>query len=182
MKNAIYFLLLVLLVACKKHSDQDVNTCPDYVPGDLVVGIASSATLEDAFFIFTAYGLSIEQADGFLYTSPYPADSAASLAAYLDTKPYIHAHGFGVGSGNVFVHYQTRVLQVALTYWDMNGVNQHDWTVTHRALQLTRVASPFQYLVLRVPAGQELQWLKKVRTNTITTWAELNCRNQMRPF
>jgi hypothetical protein len=155
------------------------KTCPDYVKGDLIVGIKNITSIQDVFRLFNKLNLPIDQMDGFFFSSPYPKDSLASLITYLNTKLYINTRGF---SANAYVHYQTGTINVVTFFFNMNPVNQQDLIKTVQAFKLVDTKGDTKNIVLKVPVGQEIYWLKKLKENSMVTWTELNCIEQILPL
>jgi hypothetical protein len=174
----IFILLALYIISCKKESTP-IKTCPDYVKGDVIVGIKNTTSIQEVFTLFSKLNLPIDQMDGFFFTSPYPKDSLTSLITYLNTKPYIHTRDF---SANAYVHYQTGIINVVTSFFNLNPVNQQDLVKTIEALKLVDTKGDTKDLFLKVPVGQETYWLKKLKENDMVTWTELNCIEQILPF
>jgi len=60
----------------------------------------------------------------------------------------------------------------------MDPNNQQDWINTEKSLDLIDTKSDTKNIVLKVPVGQEEYWLNNLKTNSMVTWAELNCIGQ----
>jgi len=179
MKNIVLLLLTISFYSCSKQNPGDDKTCPNYVKGDIMVGIKNTASIQETFMFFNKLNLQIDEMNGFFYTSPYPKDSLISLLTYLNTKPYINTRGF---SANAYVHYQTGIINVATVFFNMNSANQQDLIKTIQALKLVDTKGDTKNVFLKVPVGQETYWIKKLKENGIVTWAELNCIEQILPF
>lgn len=174
----IFIFLSLYIISCKKESTP-INTCPDYVKGDVIAGIKNTTSIQEVFTLFNKLNLPIDQMDGFFFTSPYPKDSLTSLIAYLNTKPYINTRDF---SANAYVHYQTGIINVVTLFFNMNPVNQQDLVKTVQALKLVDTKGDTKNILLKVPVDQEKYWLKKLKENSMVTWTELNCIEQILPF
>lgn len=179
MKKLFLYLALIPFFSCSRNGDsKSDNTCDRYVPGNVIAGIKSTVGAEEVFGLCNSLGLQIDQMTGFYYTSPYPKDSIPSLIAFLNTKPYITTRGFSATPSNIFAHYQTGIVKVLISFWDMTPANQQDWIKTKNALKLENEPNDRNMLLL-VPAGKEKSWADKLRLYNIVTWTELNCYVQL---
>ncbi|MBS1759372.1 MAG: hypothetical protein JST23_04535 [Bacteroidetes bacterium] len=175
-KFASFLISICLLASCSKIASDSNNSCPNYVKGDVLVGIKNTASIEEVFSLFNQLNLEIDEMTGFYYTSPYPQDSLTVLINYLNTKPYINTRNF---SASAFVHYQTGIINVTTLFFDMTLPNQQDWINNEKSLQLTDTKNDTKNIFIKVAPGQENYWLKKLKNYNIVSWAELNCIGQI---
>lgn len=179
MKKAFVLFLIIGFFSCSKDKTESDNLCLNYVKGDVIVGIKNTISIEQVFSLFNQLNLQIDQMNGFFYTSPFPQDSLLNLITFLNTKSYINTRNF---SASAFVDYQTGIINVTTFFFNMNSSNQQDWIKTKKSLNLVDTKGETKDIVLKIPVGQEKYWLKKLKTNSIVTWTELNCIGQFQPF
>ena len=179
MKKSFFLFLIIGFFSCTKDKTESDNLCPNYVKGEVVVGIKNTTSIENVFSLFDQLNLQIDEMNGFFYTSPYPQDSLTNLISFLNTKSYINTRDF---SASAFVHYQTGIININTIFFDMDPDNQQDWVKTEKSLGLTDTKGDTKNIVLKVPAGQEKYWLDNLKTNSIVTWTELDCIEQLHPL
>jgi len=181
MKRTLPALLLVFLTlfcfSCKKktpESDSQGAGCSRFVPGDVLVGFKNTVTMEEIFDYTNNLHLPIAQMSGFVFTSPWPADSIPTMTAFLNTQPYIKSNGF---SASVWMSFNTNILTVSNPYWNMGAASQQAWLKTKRTLGLTQIlgGSNLVDLMVKVPVGEERRWVEDLKTSPLVSWAELNC-------
>jgi len=175
MKKTLLLFLIIGFFSCSKNKTESDDPCPDYVKGEVVVGIKNTTSIENVFSKFNQLNLQIDEMNGFFYTSPYPQDSLTSLITFLNTKSYTNTRDF---SASAFIHYQTGIINITTIFFDMDVNNQQDWISTEKSLDLIDTKSDTKNIVLKVPVGQEEYWLNNLKTNSMVTWTELNCIGQ----
>lgn len=150
-KIATFLTLMSLLVSCTKtRNDSNNNNCPDFVKGDVIVGVKNTASIEEVFTIFNHLGLRIDEMSGFFYTSSYPQGSLAAIIDSLNTKSYIQTRGF---SASAYVHYQTGIIYVTSLFFDMTLNNQKDWLFSKKYLKLTDTKGNTKNILVKVIPG-----------------------------
>ncbi|HWK07609.1 MAG TPA: hypothetical protein VNS58_28455 [Puia sp.] len=180
MKVFLPLLALLLLFSCsKKKTQPQPVACQNYETGVVLAQLNDTAKIEDAFALFDSLQRPITLMVGFLYASPYPADSIPALKALLNAKPYINnGQGYTViifpdslGSG---------VVTIRPYFYEMNLANQQDWINTKKTLGLTELPTidaliNYKYIKVKVPQGAEHYWADVLRKEPILSQATVNC-------
>ena len=183
MKRTLPSLLLALLTlfcfSCKKKTpegDGQGPGCSRFEPGVVLVGFKNTVTMEEVFDYANNLHLPITEMFGFLFASPWPADSIPPMDTLLNTKPYIKSNAF---AASVWMNAVTNVLTVSNPYWNMDAASQQDWLKTKKALGLTPILGASNqlggYILLKVPVGKEKRWVEDLKASPLISWTELNC-------
>ena len=179
MKTSIVIAVVAILFACSKKHSEGVSFCHNYAPGDVLIGIEPSATMEDVFSMCAHLGLDIASMSGFYHTFGYRQDSITSLSRSLATKPYLNN---GRDSLGIEAHYQTRIIHVYTNFSNMDVTNQQDWIATRDLWHLEEMHHENRSILLKVPEGKEKGWIYfMLRNFRIVRWAELNCIGEFQP-
>lgn len=165
MKNLLIITsFFFYFTSCKKEIKQ-------YAPGEILVGINSSTSIEQLFNNTNVYNLKIDQLSGYFYTTTIPSDSLNYLKNLLNTKNYINNRGF---SASVWTHYETNIVHNTTFLFDMNLTNQMDYISTLIFLRMQDNLSNTKNMLLKVPVGKEIYWRDKFRNENWVTWSDLN--------
>lgn len=179
MKHLVYTIfLIIILISCKKN-DVEEKIESEFVKGDVIVGINPEVQLEKLFTYTNSFGLKIDQISGYTYTTTIPKDSIPFIKTVLDAKNYIKTRNF---SASIWTHYQTETTYSTTMLWDMDLTNQQDFIQTKNSLRMADNLSATKTMVLKVPEGQELYWIKKLKSFSWVRWAEPNWVATISPF
>lgn len=173
MKNLFLFFSFTTFlfnISCSDNTTEIDNSL-QFMKGDVIVGITSQAEAATVFALMNEFELCIAQMSGFDYFSPLPQDSLESLLQYLSSISYLNKNGFGP-----FVFYSETHKKITIlpSFYDMNLTNQTDWLNNLDKMGLIDCKGNFKNLLLKVPEGTEISWIKKLKEYDIVLWAELN--------
>ena len=168
--SIILFITVFFSISCKKNNSQD-NIDRDFVKGDVLVGIDSTVQLEQLFSYVNSYSLTIDEINGFYYTTTIPKDSIPYIKSILNSKPYINTRGF---SASIWPHYQTDIVHNTTTLWDMSTSNQQDYIQTKFLLRMTDMLFTTKNMLIKVSTGQEIFWRNLFKTFPWVRWTDLN--------
>lgn len=166
--SAIFIFLFA--ISCKKENVNNNSTNQNFVKGEVIIGIDSNITIEQAFNYINSDGLTIAEVSGYVYTTTIPADSISYINAILNSKKYIDTGAF---SAYVFPYYLTQVVYNASLLWNMSIPAQQDFIATKNLLKMTDNLSSTKYMLLKF-TGQEEYWKNKFQTLSWVKWTELN--------
>jgi hypothetical protein len=164
------FASFLFNISCSDNTTETDNSL-QYMKGDVIVGVTSQTEVEAVFDLMNEFELSIDQMSGFDYFSPWPQDSIESLIQYFSSISYLNKNGFGP-----FVFYSetdNKITILPLLY-DMNLINQTNWLNNLDKMELIDCEGNFKNLLLKVPEGTEMSWVKKLKEYDIVRWSELN--------
>src|SRR5689334_17603741 len=94
-------VLTFLMIAC--HDDEDVAPVvePEFVPGQVIIGIKSTIPISSVFDLMNENELPIDQMSGFFNYSSFSGDSLSYVINGLKDKVYLNKRGFAGGSAFV---------------------------------------------------------------------------------
>jgi hypothetical protein len=164
-------ILALVIIACndEDNSPADVR---EFVPGDLIIGIKSTASISSVFDLMNEKGVTIDQMSGFFNYSTLPNDSLDYINNVLKDKVYLNKRGFSGGSG--FISAVDNRLIVTELFFEMDIAAQQDWLATMDLLKLNDLGNDTKNLVIKVVPGTEEEWTQTFKAHPIVTWVELN--------
>lgn len=174
-KFLIFGILGIGLLAIIKivfFPSAQVGRSKNFVSGELLVVMRERVSTKDTFDLFNKYNLGIETFDG-IYKSALGADQIDYIINTINSKPYINPN-WKLTRGAVFLHYQTKNLNVSVHFENLDRKNQTDWLSTINRLQLTEDNFSMS-LKLNVPVRQEGKYIKILNKEPIIKAAEVNC-------
>ena len=158
------------LSGCLRSPYQTNNAIYECFTGEIVVGIKDNVCIESTFELFNQYdNLLIDEVNRFFYSSTYLLANKESLNDFLNTKLYICTRG---RSATVSLNNRTGLLDIKMTFFSMNKINQRDWIDSKTKLQLVDTNDSAKYILLKVPAGQEAYWIKTLSSSSLVKYAE----------
>lgn len=163
-KLFLIFIIFSAFQSCKKEENK-------YVPGEILVGIKSTITIEQLFENTNPFNLNIDQISGYFYTTTIKSDSLNIIKDLLNTKNYINTRNF---SASVWLHFETNIINNTTFLFDMNISNQLDYISTLQLLRMKDNLSTTKNMLLKVPIGKEIYWRNKFRDEDWVTWSDLN--------
>ena len=169
MKFISLILFITLLIGCS-NKDQQNPLVPEYIPGDVVIGLKENVTLEVAAdYILSFKNISIYNIVSFEYYSSLPKEMMDSLKSSLEAKPYIY-------SGDLRVSYVDSLSKIKIDLWIVNfGIEaKKDWALTKEQFQLTHMPNPYQSGLLKVEYGKEEEWVHILSQSNLFSFVELN--------
>jgi len=177
MKKFKFHLLTILflvffLYSCKK--EHNIETDKEFEKGTLLVGIKDNYEIQKIFDIFNSNSLNIRQINGHVYNSTLPSDSLDFVIDELNKKAYINNGAWkAVKNGSVYLHYNTKIITICCSMFNMDENNQNDWIETTKQLKLVEVSAN-KSLNIEVPIGKEMYWLEVLKPNPYIRWVDLN--------
>lgn len=144
------------------HERREINLCVNiterFHPGDVLMGLTDTTMLRTVLHVSDSLQIGLTDAYYFRHsTTPLPPDSARRVASYLAVKTYLKVfpprldeHG---DSSTVVVDY----------FYRMTREDFSDWMVTRASLGLIESPSRGKWVVLRVPVGTELEWIRELK-------------------
>ncbi|HEY3403113.1 MAG TPA: hypothetical protein VGK59_06990 [Ohtaekwangia sp.] len=175
-KHTLFILLLLLLtVACSDDSKPE----PDFVPGDVLIGIKSTVTAEQVFDLMNGKQAFIYQMSGFYQHSTFPNDSLDFVVEELTDKSYFNTMGFS--GGNAFIDAIDNRITVTQMFFNMNLSNQQDWLETMDKLQLVDEEGS-KHVLIKVKPGREDETIEIFKSHEYVAWAMLNYNVRVGPM
>ena len=102
MKTKILFDILIATILFAACDDGDHKTEePQFVPGDLLVGIKSDVSIDKVFDLMNEKGVAIDRMSGFFSYSLLPNDSLTFINNQLITKSYLNGSGWSNQVGKI---------------------------------------------------------------------------------
>jgi len=170
--NLLIVLFLMFLYSCDK--EQNIITDKEFEKGTLLVGIKNNYEMQKIFELFNSNNLNIKQINGHIYNSTLPSDSIDFVINELNKKSYINNGTWkAVKNSSVYLHYNTMIITICCSLFNMNEKNQNDWIETTKELKLVEVSAN-KSLNIEVPIGKEMYWLEVLKPNPYIRWVDLN--------
>lgn len=172
-------ILSLLVVGCNDEENLLSND-QDFVPGDLIIGIKSTTSINSVFDLMNEKGVTIDEMSGFFNYSTLPNDSLDYINNELKDKVYLNKRGFNGGSAFISA-IENRII-VTEFFFEMNTAAQQDWLTTMNVLKLNNLGNDTKNLVIKVTPGTEEYWIKIFKAHPDVTWVELNYIGAFEPF
>ncbi|WP_268123688.1 hypothetical protein [Roseivirga pacifica] len=170
-KYSLLTSLIFAALSCSTAPTPEAEA-PEFVPGDLFIGIKPEVNIESVFNLMNGHGLEIDKVSGFFNYSTLPPDSLAYVIEVLVDKPYLNKRGFT--GGTAFVSPKTDQIIVAESMFEMNENAQKDWLNTIEKLRLTDIQIDHKNILIKVKPGTEVEWIDKLLAHPYVFWAEPN--------
>nr|WP_295934434.1 hypothetical protein [uncultured Dyadobacter sp.] len=180
-KHICFYLLLSLAIGCK---DKETAPVPRFVPTDVIVKTKKDFTIDKVFGFINGYDHQVDYIYSTIYTSSLPPDSLQYVLDYLNRKSYTNRKDWPVGG---YRHYLTDVIHIFPRLYDIKDkANQQDWLETIRVLKLKEVTDRDEFngsiIYFHVPAGTELDWVKRYEKMNFVDWAQVNAYIDISPM
>jgi hypothetical protein len=179
------FLLLFILISCKKETNNDNNDLKEkYVSTDVLVKTKGYFTIDKVFDFINSFDHDVEYIDCGVFNSNLPSDSLQYVLDYLNAKTYTKSKDARFMTG--YLHYQTQQITIfPKLYTIKNKSYQADWLQSMVILQLTEQTDKETngtLIFFHVPEGKEKEWVAKFKAYDFVEWAELNYVVDLNPW
>lgn len=171
MRTRLRFNLLTLTILVISCNDErvDIEQRP-FFPGDVIVGIKSSISIDMVFELMNEKGVLMDQMSGFYSYSLLPNDSLTFINNQLIAKSYLDKRGWSNQGGKIV----NNRIQVITFFFEMDLESQLDWLETIENLQLKDLRAETKNLLIKVRPGTEKEWVRIFKSHPYVKWAELN--------
>lgn len=160
--------LTIFLTSCQKEELK--NKERKFVPGDLIIGVKSTISIDKVFNLMNQNQLAIDQMSGFFSYSLLPNDSLGFINNQLISKSYLNQRGWSNQVGYIA---NDRILLTTF-FFAMDKSSQIDWLKTAEKSKLVDLQTDTKNLLVKVAPGTEKEWMRYFESHPFVTWAELN--------
>ena len=172
-------ILTLFIIGCNDEDNLPIDD-REFVPGDVIIGIKSTTSINSVFDLMNEREVTIDQMSGFFNYSTLPNDSLDYIINELKDKIYLNKRGFSGGSA--FIHAIENRIIVTEFFFEMNMEAQQDWLTTMNILKLNDLGNDTKNLLIKVTPGTEKYWMQLFKIHPYVTWVELNHIGGFEPF
>ena len=155
---------IILFFSCSNPAEKNSE---EYVAGEVLFKVVDSVDFDNFYaFVKCFTDLEIKKINSFVYNSSLPEDSSEFIQLKLNI-PYIKSYQltFPVDSNSSQINF---ILQ------DFKSENENSWKQLKSELFLTHHYYGFQVGSLKVPEGEEKQWVNILSESNIFEWVDVN--------
>ncbi len=149
--------------------DAELSLIYPFDPGIVVAGFTDSTEVDSVVQRCASLGLTVETLYGFICESRLAPDSLAYVRSVLTSKTYLDETDYTIYVSN-------GVIRIVGQFVTIGVADLDDWRATRAQLQISSIPSPYRNGVIRTQEGQEIYWVRALRTYSMIRWLELSYR------
>lgn len=146
--SVVISLILLLMFSCQKEEEKQL-----FEPGLIYLDFEKTVDIQGAFELVNNENLAIKSVHRLSYSSQLPIDSVMFVEENLKTQNY-------VASASTTVGIEADKIVMRLEFHQMCIDSQKDWLVTMNTLQLVDLKQKEKKILVIVPIGTEIEWVK----------------------
>jgi hypothetical protein len=138
-----------------------------YELGTVLAGFTDTTNVETVFRLFSSQGLTINNLQGFDHQSNLSIDSLSIIRDILKSKSYLNET-----DNTIFIY--NGVIRIVGGFNNLDSIKMADWNETKTRLKIVSVPSSYRDGNFHTEDGQEVIWVRSLRSYSIIKWLELN--------